>query len=512
MLALPLLYSMHDWAGSSEDMGTTASGKVKWAGMWRSIILSSTGVTAHPYCLWLKSLGLSDLEQLLQTVAVDKELRPRFFEGPMADFEIIKIRDGKPILDWQQIIEKVGDNITKYAKDAADEEEKIVQLASLEGANLPTPLLAVWTSRLSTLTTLTIRDGSVLTEEVGVALRDNCPAFRDLTCYNIRGMTVDENMAAFFRALKGNSLETFTVLGSNEIGYEALDGLMQHSSSLKKLNLSSLQNTSLAFLHLLSACPYLESLQIEAATPSPPSTWAADDKDPLVEVTTWLKSSRHLRKLDIKQLGGAAKLLAEALRSPDLRLKDLVVKLVDEDDETFYTALETQSELESLNIRSMAEIEDITGLRHDTFLVSVCACKKLKELEIMQNEHLQLTPSDLVQMRDSLPRLEALAFDGEGLTDSIWLPLSGMQALTTITINGLSVFTFKGIKDFMDAVRTTGPRPGFRLDVMNQQSEAKITPFQERKLAKLAAKHFSGAFEFQYWRDPSEDDMSDLSD
>lgn len=500
---------------SSDDVGTTTYGKFPWAEMWRSIILSSIGVTAYPYCLWLKSLGLSDLEFLLNDVAISPALRPRFFRGPMAEFEIIsgstRTRAGRPILEMQKIIEKVGDTITKYAKDAAEEENKVVQLTSLEGAHLPTPLLTIWTSRLSTLTTLSIRDGSVLTAEVGISIRENCPFFRDLTCYNIRGPTVDENMSAFFCELKKNSLETFSVLSTNEIGFETLEGLMQHCLSLKALNLSSLQNTSLAFLHLLSACPYLEALQIQSSTPSPPSTWAADDKDPLIDVATWLGGSRHLRKLNIHNLSGASKLLSEALKSPDLRLKDLDVKLID-DDEAFYTALGSQSDLESLQFRSTAEVIDNNGVRHDTFMDSICNCKNLKDLDITYTEHLQLNPKDLAQMRESLHSLETLEFDGDLLTDLIWVPLSGILSLTSINIMGLSTFTYEGIRKFLEAVKAAGPRHGFHLSVLAQQSEYVITPAQVGTLLDLAAKLPGGGFDFQYWRDPSEDEMSDLSD
>lgn len=500
---------------SLDDVGTTTYGKFTWAEMWRSIILSSIGVTAYPYCLWLKSLGLSDLLFLLSDVAVNQNLRPRFFKGPMKEFEIVsgstRTRAGKPILEMQKIIEKVGDTITKYAKDAAEQENKAIQLTSLEGANLPTPLLTIWTSRLSTLTTLSIRDGSVLSEEVGISIRENCPYFRDLTCYNIRGPTVDENMSAFFCALKQNSLETFSVLSTNEIGYETLQGLVQHSMSLKTLNLSSLQNTSLACLHLLSACPYLESLQIQSSTPSAPVTWAADGKDPLVEVAIWLKESKHLRKLNIQNLGGASKLLSEALKSPDLRLKDLDVKLID-DDEAFYASLGSQSDLESLQFRSTAEVIDNNGVRHDTFVDSICNCKKMKDLDITYTEHLQLTPSDLFQMKETLYSLETLEFDGDLLTDLIWEPLSGMLSLTSVNIMGLSIFTFKGMQDFLKAIKEDGPRPSFHLSVVAQQSEARITPAQVVTLSELAATIPGGSFDFQYWRDPSEDEMSDLSD
>lgn len=482
--------------------------------MWRSIILSSTGVTAYPYCLWLKSLRLGDLEQLLRDITATPKLRSKFFEGPMEEFQILsgsaKTR-AKHNLQWQSIVEKVGEAITKYAKDASDQENKVLQLTNLEGHNLPTSLLVVWITRLPTLTTLSVIDGSGLTEEIAISIRDHCPAFRDLTCYTLPGPEVDKNMSAFFRALRPNSLESFSVISSNRIGYDTLEALMQHSDSLKTLTLSSLESTALPFLHLLSSCPYLESLQIESSMPSPPSTSATDGRDPLVELSSWLKGCRHLKKLDIKFLGGASKLLADALKSPDLRLKELEVRLID-DDEAFYTALGKQADLESLTLRCTAEVIDQTGVRHDTFIESICSSKKLKDLNIMLVDHLQLTPDDLDLIRESLPGLESLSFDGEWLTDSIWEPLSQMSSLTTLNINGLSIFTYDGIRSFLETVKASGPRYGFRLYVMNQQSEARITPVEEEKLSMLAAEIPGGSFDFAYWRDPSEDEMTDLSD
>lgn len=513
-----IINSIHDSSASDENesLGTTDYGKYKWAGMWRSIILSSVGVTAYPYCLWLKSLGLSDLEQLLRDVAVNPKLRPKFFEGPMQEFEILsqtsKTRAGKPILEWQQIVEKVGEAITKFVKDASDEENKALQLTSLEGANLPTPLLAVWTSRLSTLTTLKVRDGSVLTEDVAISIRENCPGFKDLICFNLKGPGVDENMGAVFRAFKENSLENFAVLSSNDIGHEALDGLMQHSASLRTLTLSSLQNSTLPFLSLLNRCPYLESLEIESAIASAPSVWAPNDKDPLIEMSQWLKECKHLKRLTIKNLGGASQLLSDVLKSPSLRLKDLEVRLID-DDEAFYAALGCQTDLEALMFRSMAEVIDDNNARHDTFMESICACKKLKDFNVMLFEPLQLSLDDLLQIGQSLLNLESLGFDGEWLTDSIWTPLSCMKSLTNISINGRSFFTFKGIKSFIEAVKADGPRPNFRLYIMNQQNEARITPSQEASLQKIAASIPGGNFDLHYWRNLSEDDTSsELSD
>lgn len=500
-------------------MGTTFEGKRRWAGMWRSIILSSAGVTFYPYCLWIKSLGLSDLDQLLLDIARDSKRRKSFFEGPMNDFDIVsgrmKTRAGRPVLEIQKIVEKVGGAITKFAKEASESQNKSVQLTSLEGANLPTSLLSVWTSRLSTLTTLSVRDGSVLTAEVAESIRQNCPSFRELTCYNIRGATVDQNMSEFFRSLRENSLENFRVLSANEIGLDALEGLMQHSRSLRSLELSSLGNTSLPFLHLLSSCQYLEELKIESSIPSPPSTWAADGEDPLPRVAIWLKESRSLKRLGISKLAGASKLLSDVLVSPDLRLRELDVELID-DDEAFYSALGHQTDLESLVFRSNAEVPDPNGARHDRLLDSICSCKKLKDLDIMQKaigiDQVQLTTGDLFLIRESLRSLEELNFDGENLTDAIFEHLSQMPSLRALYINGISIFTYDGIKSFIEALMVAGSHRDFRLDIVNQNGDTQISERHEAELVKLMASSLNGTFNLVYFRDPSEDDMSDLSD
>lgn len=318
-------------------------------------------------------------------------------------------------------------------------------------------------------------------------------------------------MSAFFQGLRENSLENFSVLSSNDIGYDALDGLMQHAASLRSLSLLSLQSTSLPFLHLLSKCQYLESLEIESSTPSSPSTWAANDKEPLSQVAIWLKENKYLKKLRIDKLGGASKLLSDVLKSPDLRLKELEVVLFD-DDEAFYTALGSQTLLESLHFRSHADITDANNFRHDNFVESVCSCQALKDLNIMYSG-IDITPKDLDQFQKSLLDLESLSFDGDWLRDDIFLPLAQMKSLTTININGISVFTYEGIKFFLETVKASGGRrQGFRLYVMTQYGEAILLPEKASALMNLASQIPGGKFEFEYWRDPDEESVSDLSD
>lgn len=48
----------------------------KWAGLWRTITLSSLGKTLLPYSRYIRTLNLRDLEQLLQ----DRKFQDKFSE------------------------------------------------------------------------------------------------------------------------------------------------------------------------------------------------------------------------------------------------------------------------------------------------------------------------------------------------------------------------------------------------------------------------------------------------
>lgn len=91
--ALMNLYRMHDVApvinGGSDELrvsnqdqwdstrfGCWVQGTViciKWAGLWRSLILSSLNKTLYPYSHYIRTLNLRDLEELLSD--------PKFKEG-----------------------------------------------------------------------------------------------------------------------------------------------------------------------------------------------------------------------------------------------------------------------------------------------------------------------------------------------------------------------------------------------------------------------------------------------
>lgn len=174
-LALPLLYGIHHQSPAMNadilDIDTPVC-------LWRSIIASSLGGTLYPYCCWIKALRLGNLYSHLEDLARDNAgLRARFFSPPLDKLQIY--RRGRA-LNLDAIVIAVANLVTERIRSDADHEDKRVGLTTLEGFYLPTASLAGWVSGLSCLTTLMVRDGSVLTSEVARAIRANCPAFRQV--------------------------------------------------------------------------------------------------------------------------------------------------------------------------------------------------------------------------------------------------------------------------------------------------------------------------------------------
>jgi len=175
-LALPELYAIHD---ESPAIDAHALDIERSISLWRSIIVSSLGKTLFPYCCWIKALRLGRLYSQLEDISRDNPgLKAQFFSPPL---EKLQIRRGRgKAFDIDAIIIEVACMVTDCIRTSADQQDKRVGLSTLEGYHLPTANLRTWVSGLSSLTSLSVRDGSVLTRDVARAIRANCPAFREL--------------------------------------------------------------------------------------------------------------------------------------------------------------------------------------------------------------------------------------------------------------------------------------------------------------------------------------------
>jgi hypothetical protein len=485
--------------------------------LWRSIILSSIEQTAYPYCLWIKALPLGHLEILLDDIARDGVRKAELFAPPLQDFfaerDVTRTRQQVKytLLDTAKIITMVADKVTSYVKESADRDDRVVALASLEGHQPPADALPRWLSRLSLLTSLTLREGNVLGPATAEAIRTHCPAFRELRCHWCMGEGVDKTMAGFLTALPANAMETFTILSMNQLGAEALKALGHHAGSLRSLGLASMRDSTWEHFGALGRCVSLESLSMEGLVVQPVVNWEAEHKQSFLDVIAWLKECRQLRELEMIHVPSTTQLLAPVFQSPSVQLRTLRLQLQDAGtDNAFWDSLGHQTTLKSLGVRWKEENNVVlTPSQQTSFVDSVCACCDLVYLDITNTP---LTLDDLGKMRDALPQLQDLTFDADWLTDPVLLVLARMGNLRAVNINATSSFTSQGIMEFVVALDEASSRKasglsshaGFLLNIMNQNGADKLSEQEERMLQWELESRLGGKLDIGYERDPDE--------
>ncbi|KAK4123550.1 hypothetical protein N657DRAFT_573148 [Parathielavia appendiculata] len=504
-LALPELYAIHDQSPAINahilDMETSIC-------LWRSIIASSLGKTLFPYCCWIRALKLGNLHSQLEDLARDNPiLKAQFFSSPL---EKLQIRSGRGrALNLDAIIVEVASLVTDCIRTSADKEDKRMGITTLEGYYLPTANLPTWLSGLSSLTTLVARDGSVLNSDVARAIRQHCPAFREVECFFCRGTDIDEQIAGFFKNLEPNSLESFTVLSMNELQRKTFKALCNHSRSLKSLALLSLERPALESLNELQHCVSLESLKLEGDWSAQVYDWQTESKQSFQEVVQWLKDCASLKELDFRVIPASTTILADVLKSPTVRLLSLSLKTLDFDDE-FCAALQNQSQLQELSIRFDEELIELSEERRTPLADSIACCHELRELDT--NE--LFTFDNTNHMCSSLPLLERIVMYGDLIDDVFLGPIAKLSKLKSLNVYGSSIISPHVLMDFLDQLEADpdGEHEGLQVYIANQNYDFRFTDDEEAWLGTEFHNRFKGRFDINNQMDPDELHESDFSD
>ncbi|KAB5570160.1 hypothetical protein GE09DRAFT_697781 [Coniochaeta sp. 2T2.1] len=519
--ALPLLYSIHELSpASSGDMAVLDVRK--WAVLWRSILASSLRGTLYPYCLWIKSLSLGNLFSLLEDLARDayKDIRALFFSAPLERFHIreptgnnVATRSRRAWLAIEPIIFEATDHLTEFIKSAAKEADKTVGLTSLEGLHMPAARLLGWVSRLSLLTRLAVRDGSVLNSDVAVAIRENCPLFRELMCHYCYGDDVDEDLSGFLRGLVPNSLASFTIMSQNRAGTSTFMALGEHSSSLQELALYA-EDFAAAELPLLGNCTNLVDVTLDV-NPILSPDWANNHRQEVRSIASWLKGCASLKTLSVTNLPGTLPILAEVLQVPSIKLTDLEISVIfsvhsREETIAFSKALATQTDLTSFGFRSR---DGAFGGSSD-FVQALCHCTKLRKLDLTTQ---MLNVDDFNKLANAMQDVEWLGFDidsEEPIGDEYTFVLAAMHQLKVLNVNATTAFTYQGLLRWFDTFSNHPPRShqGISIHIMRQVGTQKFSPTQLRKLNDKLAKQFGGKIDVTLDADPDELNESDFSD
>ncbi|KAI1439549.1 hypothetical protein F5Y02DRAFT_405499 [Annulohypoxylon stygium] len=510
-IALEQIYSIQEL--SSISTGDDYN-KLEWARLWRSIILSSIGETAYPYCIYLRSLSIGNLDDCLREIHLrdnnqDMRIRKFFFEGPMEQF--YESRDGRPAIGT--IMNKCADSIIKCIKKSADSTGATAALEHLEGTHIPHNLLPGWVAQLRGLRSLRIRDGSVLGLDAAKAISEHCPNFADLTCYYYISSDADEDLALFFTTLRPNSLRSFEIISKNEIGPNALTALNYHAKSLRSLSLRSIGLQAKKALHKLSNCTALETLVIENSNFFNYAEVEDFGEDVLKGIIAWISSCKSLTDLSLRVLKALTIVKEVLLTSPDIRLTTLSMvdfgPVSEEVESADWAALGSQDRLESFTIGQLdGNVNGLIINQGIALMDSLCNLKNLTSLNLM----LSNVTSDVVRrLATSLPKLSEFSFSGDMMDDDILEPLGNLSQLKILSINALSAFSFDGLYDFAVELYKPG-HMGIRIDILNQIGELKFKESDYVRLQHYFTKALQGRIEITYFMDPDELHETDFSD
>ncbi|KAI9646767.1 hypothetical protein NHQ30_004766 [Ciborinia camelliae] len=485
----------------------------KWALSWKSIVRSSLGSTAYPYCLYIRSLDLTNLSNLLEDGTFRMSAMDNFFADEMAEFLSL---DGTPRrrskrgpqlrLNTTNILNLIGESITRYVSERADENQTTVALENLSG-DITSVALPIWLGRLSRLKSMTIWDGKSLNENVATVISNKCLNFNEIRIFVCSDNT-DHNPASFIKGLRQNSLLSLEVLSNCRIGPTFLSALGNHSESLKSLRLQSLNAEAIKNLNILQSCTALETLDLEDSQHI--VDLEATEKDVFLEIIEWLGRCDKLRELVLNRIVCAPAILKQVCLRNNIQLQRLVVTgpaLVS--DTEFHRAISRQTDLEVLELRGSSD--EVFRVRDDidNLLASICQLTKLKELTIMESFE-YFSSNEIKRLAQSLPLLEKFHFSGYGIGDEIFPYLSTLHNLRDVSIAAISSFTLDGLLAYVSTLRDTNQ--GLVLSVMSQNSDQDLAPLEQQLIREGMIAQVDGKFDFALHREVAESEFDSASD
>ncbi|KAH6715310.1 hypothetical protein BKA61DRAFT_549226 [Leptodontidium sp. MPI-SDFR-AT-0119] len=476
----------------------------KWALLWKSIIRSSLGTTAYPYCLYIRSLDLRNLTDLLEDPQFRDKALDNFFADEMAQFlksqetpmkqKMRGARAASRRLDVPNVLELVGESITSFVSQAANQNRATVAVEDLSG-NIRTAALTNWTSRLSKLKSMTLWDGAALDKSVAEAISESCYNFDDLTFFTCLRNDTDHDLASFFGGLRANTLRSFAALSAGALGPETLLSLNHHANSLKKLKMDGLRSDAVKNLSYLQGCTALESIELSD------SNGAVDlestEHDVFLEVINWLGRCEGIQELLLRNFISGPKILTQVCLKNNIRLRKLqVVGYTLAGAQEFHRALSHQTSLESLELRADPE----TAFRDDIDILvsSVCQLTNLKYLDLLSTSD-YFSTSEILTLASHLRQLEVVFFSGYDVTDALWHGISQLHNLRSLNIHAVTSFSFGAILGYISTLQDTNR--GLLLSVMNQKAEYAISNRNEKTIRKTIGTRVDGKFEFTLFRE-----------
>ncbi|KAL8821417.1 MAG: hypothetical protein Q9223_000520 [Gallowayella weberi] len=457
---------------------------MRWAQLWRTIILSALGKTLFPYARYIRTLNLEDLEELLQDPKFKNQVSKRFFEGELAAHKIQTSGPKKnQSLDPGRTSNALGDIITASTP----------MLEELSG-KIENDSLLRWIPRAPRLRLLNVWYGGALVG-AGPLLRQHCHEFKTLSLWGWTHDDADQELANFLNEINPQTLESLEIFSYSCIGIESFLALSCQQESLKELKLGSIDANAMQSLNMLAGCTKLTTLLLTDATNRSIDLKNAHN-DVFLEVVAWLRSCKKLRSITLRNLRGGQDLLTPMLLENDIRLKNLELKgYAMADARDFHQALANQPSLQELQLQGDS---DEVGDGVTTLVESLSQLVNLTDLHL-QDVSDYFTDEVIGRLARSLPKLEEWWTGGWAVTDAIWQDIATLKSLRRLDMAAISRFTAKGILDFI--LNLGAGNKGLVLAIMMADVDCDLTEGEQMVIRETIAAKVDGRFEFQLLRE-----------
>ncbi|KAL4979899.1 hypothetical protein BDW66DRAFT_126323 [Aspergillus desertorum] len=488
------------YTDSREEQNSTLR---KWITLWRSIVLSTLGLTYLPYYSYIRYLDLDDLGNLLGSGSTVKE---QFFTRELLEFVSRgHIEAGNK---RRRMLTTVVDNelIKKKLGSAIVNKNAMIRGMSCDVAPA---VLNEWIEVSPQLQSLTVWSGPTLSQRAGEKIREHCPDFRQLRIYIWQDKppgNAEIEAEKLFNALRPNSLEYFEVLSFSHLGPRSIRALGTQKDSLMELKLTSLNIDTISELPSLARLPKLEVLSL---TDSVPAAWDEPFYATLGEVADWIGACAKLKRLEVRRFMHDSRLLSKALMNDSIHLTSLSFagfKL--HDGFNFLYNLQAHRSLQHLYLRGEGSPDPA---QNNLLVESVGALHELRELELKDVSDF-FTMEQAGELTMSLPNLERLWISGEAFNDSIWPAFSCLSQLKSLAIYALSNFTADGVVGFISQLGRGNH--GLSLSILNATSAVNFPDEVQGMIREILAGSLDGSFDFglaqEEFSDPdSEIELSD---
>ena len=463
---------------------------MKWASMWRSIILSSLDKTLFPYSKFIRALRLQDLQDLLQD---DKFRVPKVADALFAG-ELAKFRIDKPVqvtrkrntyvaIDTEATVNGFAEIITRKTPMLEEFSGNELLAAGIPQHSIP---------KLPNLQTLKVFRGEAL-ENTGSLLRDHCPLFNTLSFYGWQHPEADSHLATLLGELRPNSLRSFEVHGSSQIGPESFLALNNHRESLRELKLPDTSASALPDLVLLKGCTNIQTLLLSEQIST--QDLEKDHNDRFLEMIAWLRECTSLQSLTFHKFISAPALLKHVALEHKVRLNRL--ELVDYNmpaNKEFHQALAHQVSLQHLHLRG-----DPGEAPHESNILVESLSKLIHLIDLrLQDISDYFLNHHIIQLASNLPKLEAFETSGYGITDEIWPAMRNLNRLRYLQFNALSRFTTDGLINFIFSLLPSNL--GLKLIVMMQENDHDISEDEQVMIRQAIEDKVGGRFSFMLWK------------